>query len=197
MARASGFSSRPAPTPRESCPRNRPSASDARGVVRAPARSRVPGPRTQRGSNESRRRSCVDAHSCDHPTAPVRHSQVLERFECGRIELPQHRPELVDLPLPGTDQVLMGTGQHLGCFGQVAVPGDRPMVMAIETCPHGAPLQRSRPRPATQRAQSWSYPPQTSQAAGPSMISFKTGTKPAPVGEILTRDTCSSWTYTS
>lgn len=40
-------------------------------------------------------------------------------------------PQLVGLPLPGPDHVLVRAGQHLDCLGEIAVAGDRPVVVPI------------------------------------------------------------------
>ena len=57
--------------------------------------------------------------------------QVVERGQRGRVELPQHRPELVGLPAPVPDHRLMRPGQHLDRLGQVTVRGDGPVVVPV------------------------------------------------------------------
>jgi hypothetical protein len=46
-------------------------------------------------------------------------------------ELPQQAAQLVDLPLAGPDQALVGAGQHLDRLGQLTVPGDRAVVVPV------------------------------------------------------------------
>ena len=62
----------------------------------------------------------------------VSSGQILaERRQRGGVELPQHRPQLVGLPLPGPDHRLMGPCQRLDDLGALAVAGDRPMVVTV------------------------------------------------------------------
>ena len=57
--------------------------------------------------------------------------QVVERGQGGRVELPQRRTEHVRLAPPGPDHRLMRASQDLDRFGQVAVPGDRAVVVPV------------------------------------------------------------------
>jgi hypothetical protein len=56
-----------------------------------------------------------------------------ERFQRGRVVLPQRRAQRVDLSLPRPDRGLVRAGQHPDRVSQVAVPGDLPVVMPVGT----------------------------------------------------------------
>lgn len=59
--------------------------------------------------------------------------QVIERVQRRRVELPQHRTQLVGLPLPGPDQALMAAGQHPHRLGQLRIPRDPAVMRPIQT----------------------------------------------------------------
>ena len=55
----------------------------------------------------------------DGQARPARRgAEVIERFERGRVELPQRRAQLVELALPSPDHGLVGPGQDLDRFGR-------------------------------------------------------------------------------
>jgi hypothetical protein len=62
---------------------------------------------------------------------------VLER---GWIELPQGAAQLVDVPATGPDQGLVGPGEHLQRLGELAVAGQRPVVLAVSADQFGQHL---------------------------------------------------------
>ena len=74
----------------------------------------------------------------------------LAQLERRRVVLPQRRAQLVDLALAGPHQVLVGPGQHLDRFGQLAVAGHPTMVVAVGAGQlsqrGGVPGVRLRPR---------------------------------------------------
>jgi hypothetical protein len=61
----------------------------------------------------------------------VSRSELVEGRQGRRVELAQGGPELVQLPLPAPDHALVRSGQHLYDLGEVAVPGDGPVIVAI------------------------------------------------------------------
>jgi hypothetical protein len=64
----------------------------------------------------------------------VRTSQIgAERRQRRGVELAQHRPQLVGLPLPGPDQRLVGPRECLDGLGVLTVPGHGPVVLAVLT----------------------------------------------------------------
>jgi len=58
-------------------------------------------------------------------------AEFIEGRQGRRVELPQRRTKLVQLPLAAPDQALVSSGQHFHHLGEVAVPSDGPVVMAI------------------------------------------------------------------
>jgi hypothetical protein len=59
--------------------------------------------------------------------------ELIERFERRRVELPQRRAQLVRMPGPGPDQVLVGAGGDLDRRQQFAVGRDGAVVVPIGT----------------------------------------------------------------
>ena len=58
--------------------------------------------------------------------------QVGERGQRGRVELPQRRPQRVHLGLPGPDHRLMRPSRRLHVLGDVAVAGDRAVMVPVQ-----------------------------------------------------------------
>lgn len=54
-----------------------------------------------------------------------------EGTQCARVELPKRAPQLVHLPLPGPDQVLVRSGEHLDRLGELTVTGELPVVAPV------------------------------------------------------------------
>lgn len=66
---------------------------------------------------------------------------LAEHGQCGGVELPQRRTQSTGLPLPRPDQILMRPGQGFHCLGQLAVAGDRAVVLPIGTHQVGQDLR--------------------------------------------------------
>src|SRR5260221_5518656 len=56
--------------------------------------------------------------------------QVVEKAEGGRVVDPQSTAELVDVPLPQPDELLVGAGEDLGGSGEVGVTEVAAVVVA-------------------------------------------------------------------
>lgn len=59
--------------------------------------------------------------------------EVIERFERGRVVVTQQMPELVRVPLPSPDQILMLAGHDPQRVEFVTVAGDPTMIVTIGT----------------------------------------------------------------
>jgi hypothetical protein len=62
----------------------------------------------------------------------VTSGQVIEGRQGRRVELAQHRAQLVGLPLPGPDQVLVTARENLHRLGQLRIPRDLAVMRPIQ-----------------------------------------------------------------